>query len=315
MKYIFLVMVALFMIGAPNSYGQGQPKFVEEGSIKIDGSFSDWSGVKSIFPDFGGKPSSSDFVDAKVTKMAYSKTHLYFSIDTNKQLESWKPKSDTSAFQIYFDVDAEQATGSGKLKAYDMATIMGYEYRIEVKVLKNKKVDARLYSKMDSFNKKVAKWVPGDSFKTEGSSMEFKIPLDILNVSASGIKKVRFLFAEFANSKSKDGYSKIVYALDFSKAAAPAEAASGESSEGSEGSGGSAIWLLMVITIWIVSMLCAFAIVPKAGLSTGMALINIIPFFGQLAFLFILAFNQWPLHKDYNALENRLKELESQDEY
>lgn len=313
MKFINLLVVALLTLLTANAYAQGQPKYVDEGTIKIDGSSSDWSGVTNIFSDFGGKSPSGDFVDVKVTKLAYNKSSLYFSIDTNKQLNSWTPKSDISVFQIYFDVDAEQATGSSKLKAYDVATIMGYEFRLEVIIQKRGKAQARLYSKMDGFKKKVARWVPENSFKCSGSNMEFQIPLDILNIPASGIRKVRFLFAEFANSKTAAGYSKIVYTLDFNKAAEAVTAATEESSGGS--SGGFGIWQLMVITIWIVCMLCAFAIVPKAGLSTGMALVNIIPFFGQLAFLFILAFNQWPLHKDYNALENRLKKLESQDEY
>lgn len=312
MKLINLLIVVFITIFTTNTYGQGQPKYVEEGTISIDGSSSDWSGVTGILSDFGAKSPSSDFVDVKATKMAYSKSHFYFSIDTNVQLGSWKPKQNTSAFQIYFDVDAEQATGNTKMKAYDIAAIMGYEYRIEVSVLKSNSVQAKLYTKMNNFNKEESSWKASENFKTSGSTMEFKIPLDLLKITASGKKRVRFLFAEYANSKSAEGYKKVVYPLDFSAANKPAvekEAASSESS------GGFGIWHLMVITIWIVAMLCSFAIAPKAGLSTGVALVNIIPFFGQLAFLFILAFNKWPLHKDYESLENKIRELESQDQY
>jgi hypothetical protein len=138
------------------------------------------------------------------------------------------------------------------------------------------------------------------------------VSLDTINVINEGLTKVRFLFAEFANSKKGDGYSKIVYALNFKatakESAGVAEAGGGEDS-------GFGIWHLMVLTIWIVSILCAFAIAPKAGLSTGLALINLVPFLGQLAFLFILAFNKWPLHADYHALEERIRELEQQEEY
>ena len=301
MKYMNLLVVVFIAIFTTNTYGEVQPKYVDEGTISIDGSFSDWSGVTNIFSDFGSESPSGNFVDVKATKLAYSKTHLYFSINTNVQLGRWKPKQDTSAFQIYFDVDAEQETGSPAIRAYGAALIKGYEYRIEVSVLESNKVQAKLYSQMNDFDKEVASWTASENFKTKASLMEFQIPLNLLDITPSGVKRVRFLFAEFANSKSEKGYDKVVRSLDFRSV--------------TESSGGFGIWHLMVITIWIVAMLCSFAIVPKVGLSTGVALINILPFIGQLAFLFILAFNKWPLHKDYELLEKRVKELEAEDQY
>lgn len=298
------------MVLSVNSYSQSAPVYVPEGIIKIDGDVSDWSETKTLFSDLGSKSPSGDFVDVKQSKVAFNKTDLLFYFKTNVLLGDWKPKEDISILQIYFDVDADQNTGSGKGKAYK-ADIMGYEFRIEIKVATSGRVSADLYSKSDGFNSTVASWKSTSEFAAKGSSMEFKIPVETLNIPNSGIVKVRFLFAEFANSTTRAGYPIIIYPLNFNEAnKAQNSTASGESS-----GGGFGIASLMVLTIWIISILCGFAIVPKAGLGTGVALINIVPFIGQIAFLFILAFNKWPLHNDYNKLEKKIADLESQDEY
>ncbi|MCM8533427.1 MAG: hypothetical protein NE330_19830 [Lentisphaeraceae bacterium] len=309
-NFSFLIFSLLVMLSV-NSFSQAAPVYVPEGTIKIDGDVSDWSGTATLFSDLGAKSPNGDFVDVKQSKVAFNKTHLLFNFKTNAILNEWKPKEDISILQIYFDVDANQNTGCDKLKAYE-AKIMGYEFRVEVKVDTSGKISADLYSKSDGFNSKVNSWDSSSDFSAKGSSMEFRIPLDTLNIPNSGVAKVRFLFAEFANSKSGAGYTKIVYPLNFKQLE---KDATSEASEEAGSSSSSSIYLLMVIATWIISLLCGFAIVPKAGLGSGVALINIIPFIGQIVFLFILAFNKWPLHDDYNKLEKKIADLENQDQY
>jgi len=303
--YQFLVLSVFF---TQSILAQGAPKLVKDGAISIDGDTSDWSGVDKL-KDVLTAGAAADFVDVKTAKLAYDTQNFYFLFDFNKEIGKWKPKNDLDVFQIYFDVDANQNTGSSKLKAYE-AKIMGYEYRLEYKIQKSGKPTIKLFSKASSFNKEIANLSDkADVYSADGKAIEFKLSLEELNVPNEGQTKVRFLFAEFANSKKSEGYMKVTYALNF-KSKAEETKSSGADTEGSSEPSGFGIFHLMVITIWIVSMLCAFAIAPKAGLSSGLAMINIIPFFGQLAFLFILAFNKWPLHDDYNALEERLKEFE-----
>ena len=55
--------------------------------------------------------------------------------------------------------------------------------------------------------------------------------------------------------------------------------------------------------------LTSFVIFPKSGYSASLAAVNLVPFAGQFAVLFILAFMRWPIHEDYNKLKQHIDEM------
>ena len=281
-----------------------------EDAIKIDGNDSDWSGIKAFKDPFCGTK-QKDTVDVKTLHAVFTKTHFIYKFVLDPEPSKFSAKNDLSILQVVYDVDNNKSTGATSKQLFYKHKATGFERRIEVVINKNKEVTAKVYSSDNNFGKVLKTWKSGsENFSVKGNVVEMKVPYELINFKPqSGLNKLRMYFAEFANSTGNSGYEPLSLTLDYSSLN-KVESKEDSSSKSSDGGGGSKIYLLMLATIWLVSILCGFAIAPKAGLSNGVAAINFIPFIGQLAFLFILAFGQWPLHKDYQKLEDRLREFD-----
>ena len=193
-------------------------------------------------------------------------------------------------FAFAFDSDHNKKTGSKGYALFNKLKITGFNHRLNVRMT-NTELKAVLYSEHNNFGQYVGLI---EEISLKGDKLELAIPFDEIGISSDDIQNIRLLFAEYANHKEKGGYSYKIFHVDLSsKLLIPID-----------------IWQLMLITFWVLSILCAFAIAPKAGLSNKTASLNFIPFIGQVAFLFILAFKPWPIHKDYHFLEREVKDLE-----
>ena len=303
-KFIILIFIVLStMLASADS----PPSPFAEGQIKIDGDSSDWNSASPFMNEFGISSSSSDAIDAKSFHMGFSKSNFYFKVILSPSPDSFDAKEELSIMQIMFDADMNDSTGNRDHKVYKVIP-KGFETRFELFITPQKDIIGRLYSEEDGFMREIKEWKSGSEYlASKNGNVEIKIPYSLINFSP-GAKQagIRMLFAEYANMTDKGGYSKQSIKLDFA-VLNTIPAVSAEKGK-VESEGGFTIWKLIVLALWIVSILCSFAIAPKAGLSTGLAAINFIPFLGQIAFLFILAFGQWPMHKDYQKLEDRLRE-------
>ncbi|MCM8528084.1 MAG: hypothetical protein NE327_16295 [Lentisphaeraceae bacterium] len=306
--FVNKLFVIIFMFAAVLSISADSPPSpLAQDQIKIDGDSSDWNSISPFMDEIGISSSSSDFVDAKSFHMGFSKSEFLFKVILSPSPGSFDAKEELSIMQIMFDADMNDSTGNRDSKVYKVIP-KGFETRFELFITPSKNIIGRLYSHEDNFGRVLKEWNSGSEFLASANgNVEIKIPYSLINFSPGANQAgIRMLFAEHANMTDKGGYSKQSLKLDFAvlntiPAAQPEKAAEGKSRF--------TIWHLIVITIWVVSILCSFAIAPKAGLSSGLAAINFIPFLGQIAFLFILAFGQWPMHKDYQKLEDRLREF------
>ena len=307
----FLVYSVLaFIFGYTAMAENPFPPFAED-QIKIDGDASDWSGVKAFKDPFCGPKKGNDTIDVKSLHAGFTKTHFIYKMVLNPSPDSFSGKATTSIVQIVFDSDNNKSTGASNSELIYKLKALGFDYRVEVSINKDKEISATLFSKDNGFNKKIEDWKNGsENLSVKGDILELKVPYDLIKFKpSSGMTKLRMYFAEFANSEGNSGYAPLSLTLDYS-ALNSVKANNSSDSESSAVDGGFDIYHLIIITIWIVSILCGFSIAPKAGLTAGVAAINFIPFVGQLVFLFILAFGQWPLHKDYQKLEDRLREFD-----
>ncbi|NQZ59928.1 MAG: hypothetical protein HRT88_20945, partial [Lentisphaeraceae bacterium] len=262
---------------------------VDKTSITIDGSDDDWQNITPIFEDFGAKSNSTkpNVIDVQKFSMAHDKNKLYIFATLNKVPIKDQP---SLIFALAFDSDHNKKTGSKAYPLFNKAKITGFNHRLAVRMT-NTEIKAELYSEYNNFGQ-YAGLIEDISLK--GDKLEIAIPLDEIGINSDDIQKIRILFAEYANHTIKDGYSHKSFEVDLStKLIVPID-----------------IWQLMLITVWVLTILCAFTIAPKAGLSNKVAALNFIPFIGQVAFLFILAFKPWPIHKDYHFLEREVKDLE-----
>lgn len=306
-KKVFIFFVILSISLGSAVFADSPPSPLAPGQIKIDGDGSDWSEISPFMNEFGVSSNSKDAIDAKNFHIGFTKNDLYFKVVLNPSPSGFAVKDDISILQIMFDSDMNDSTGNRDSKVYKVIP-KGFETRFELSLNKNKEVIGRLYSKDGNFNEIIKEWKSGsENLGVKDNSVEIKIPYNLIKFTpAQKDVRIRMLFAEFANMTDKGGYSKQSLKLDFAALNTIPKVTSGGDSTSKSGF---SIWHLIVLTLWIVSILCSFAIAPKAGLSPGLAAINLIPFLGQLAFLFILAFGQWPMHKDYQKLEDRLREF------
>ena len=307
MKKILLCLIIISSCVINGAFADSPPSPLAPGQITVDGDSSDWSDISPFMNEFGVSSSAKDSIDAKSFHMGFTKSDFYFNVVLSPSPTSFSAKEDLSIMQLMFDADTNDSTGNREAKVYKVIP-KGFETRFELILTKNNQLVGKLFSKDDEFKKVIKEWKAGSAnLAASGDNVEIRIPYNLINFKP-GQKDatIRILFAEYANMADKGGYSKQSLKLDF----AILENLSAVSSESGAATGGSgfSIWHLIVLTLWVVSILCGFAIAPKAGLSMGLAAINIIPFLGQLAFLFILAFGQWPMHKDYQKLEDRLRE-------
>ncbi len=308
-KIIFsTVLTVLFTFSA---IGENPfPPFAED-QIKIDGDDSDWSGIEAFKEPFCGPKKGNDTIDVKSLHAGFTKTHFIYKMVLDPSPAAFSAKGSTSIMQIVYDSDNDKSTGASKDSLIYKLKAEGFERRVEISINNKKEITASLYSKENGFNKKIKDWKNGSgNLSVKGDVLELKVPYDLLAFKPeSGPTKLRMYFAEFANSEGKLGYAPLSLTLDYS-ALKTVVAKNSSGTKSSDEKSDFNIYHLMLITIWIVSILCGFAIAPKAGLTTGIAALNLIPFLGQLVFLFILAFGQWPLHKDYHKLEDRLREFD-----
>jgi len=287
------------------------PQQFADGKLKVDGKKTDWGSTKALYDDLGAGVIDKKLIDVQKLYMGYDSENLYIYTTFSEDPTS---KSNVQIFSMSFDSDATGSTGnSEKYNVYEKAPISGFNHRVDIAVA-NSKLEVKLFSSASNLGKFLNNV---STFTLSGNVLEMSIPLVDLDIDAEKDSKVRIFFAEFANSTAKSGYSK--KSFSFSKKMSVEEAAEADAKEAattdSAKSNGSStgfyILLLMLGTVWGVSILCAFAIAPKAGLSSGTAAISLIPFAGTIIFLFILAFGKWPLHKDYSKLEAQNRELES----
>jgi hypothetical protein len=290
------------------------PTLIEEGKIKLDGEAGDWFQNKAILSEFGKAEKKPGKVTVSLFHMAYTKSQFVFKAFLSPQIEKFKSNADQSILHINFDLDSNPATGiSGEgYLILKPSSYRGYEYRYDLLKVRGKLV-GRLYSSKDKFSKPIKEWQNGDKLlRGKKNNAEFAVPYNLMGFKASGKKKVKILFTEVSNAQTREdgtgGFKSKIFSLDYSKVVASSKSSSSDSGDAT--TGGLNIMHLILITLWIVSILCSFAIVPKAGLSTGLAAINLVPFIGQIIFLFILAFTEWPLHKDYQNLEDRISDYE-----
>ena len=305
----FILKTLLLFVFSFSAIAENPFPPLAEDAITIDGNDSDWSGVEAFKDPFGlGK--KGDSIDVKSLHAGFTQSHFVYKVVLDPDPGSFSPKETTSILQILYDPDANESTGSNSSQVYKIKP-KGFHSRVELSINKNKEIIATLYSNDNDFNKKVKEWKNGsENLAVKGNIVELKVPYDIINFKpSSGLTPLRIYFAEFSNKDSKSGYVPLNLTLDYGSLKTAAVSKS-SSSESGKKEGGFNIFHLMIITTWIVSILCGFAIAPKAGLSTGIAAVNLIPFLGQLIFFFILAFGQWPLHKDYQKLEDRLREFD-----
>ena len=313
-RRILILLIVLLGILPASTFADSPPSAVAENQIKIDGDGGDWSSIDAFKSSFGGSKKGSDTVDVKSLHMAFTKTDFYFKAELDPSPDGFGGNGEVSIMQVIFDADVNDSTGNRSAKIYKVIP-KGFETRFEL-VIKNKKIIGRLYSHENDFKNKVKEWKAGSAnLAVNGGTVEFKVPFDLVKfIPASGFTNLRLYLCEFANMAEQLGYNKISLKLDFGsidklKAVDPG---SSNSDVDSKSEGGFSIASLTILALWIVSILCGFAIAPKAGFSNGIAAINFIPVVGQLIFLFILAFGQWPLHKDYQKIENRLREFDEE---
>lgn len=282
---------------------------VLEDQIKIDGDASDWSGIDVFKEPFCGPKKDDKTIDVKSLHAAFTETHFIYKMVLDPSPQSFS-NDKVSIMQVVYDADNNKSTGATSEQLIYKLKAAGFETRIELSI-SNKEISASLYSYENDFNKKIQEWKNGsENLGVKGNTVELKVPYDLIKFKpSSALTTLRMYFAEFSNSEGNLGYAPLNLTLDYS-ALKDLTAKSSSEAESSDKKGGFDIYHLMLITIWIVSILCSFAIAPKAGLTPGMAALNFIPFIGQLVFLFILAFGQWPLHKDYQKLEDRLREFD-----
>jgi hypothetical protein len=309
--YLFILFVSTL-----TGLAQTGPVLIADSQIKIDGSASDWTSSQLITKSFGKSTPKGGFIDVSLFHLAYTPSKFVFKAFVNPSIEKYTPDGDEeSILHISFDLDADDKTGSSadfKYLILNPGSYKGYEYRYDLLKVKGDIV-GRLYSHKDGFKKPVKVWKNGDAMLNgKKNNIEFAVPYDVLGFEADGKKKVKLRFVEVGHAQViKDGtgaFSGKILTLDFTK---PVK----EVNEEEVSESGFSIWHLILLTLWVVSILCSFAIAPKAGLSPGLAAINLLPFIGQVIFLFILAFGEWPLHKDFNKLEARIRDYEEQPGY
>ena len=312
MKSIAFTSIALYFFCTSIVSAQSiAPTLIEEGKIKLDGDAGDWFQNKAILSEFGKAGKKPGKVTVSLFHMAYTKSQFVFKAFLSPQIEKFKSDADQSILHINFDLDSNPDTGiSGEgYLTLKPSSYKGYEYRYDLLKVRGKLV-GRLYSSKDKFSKPIKEWQNGDKLlRGKKSNAEFAVPYNLMGFKASGKKKIKILFTEVSNAETREdgtaGFNPKAFSLDYGKVLA-----SSSSDRGDATGEGLYLMYLILITLWIVSILCSFAIVPKAGLSTGLAAINFVPFIGQIVFLFILAFTEWPLHKDYQNLEDRISDYE-----
>jgi hypothetical protein len=315
-KKLYLLILFVSTIA---SFAQTGPVLTADSKIKIDGLPSDWTSSQMITKSFGKSKGKDGFVDVSLFHLTYTPSKFIFKAFVSPSVERYSPAGDEeSILHISFDLDVDSKTGSSadfKYLILNPGSYAGYEYRYDL-LKANGGIVGRLYSHKDDFKKPIKEWKNGDALLNgKKNNIEFALPYDLIDFAPDGKKKVKLRFVEIGNAQEiKDGtgaFSGKVLTLDFTKAVKEVE----EVKEGEASESGFSIWHLILLTLWVVSILCSFAIAPKAGLSSGLAAINLLPFIGQVIFLFILAFGEWPLHKDFNKLENRIRDYEEQASY
>lgn len=63
-------------------------------------------------------------------------------------------------------------------------------------------------------------------------------------------------------------------------------------------------YLLIILVVLVLSILIFCKIFSKAGYHWAMGLLVLIPVFGQIIVLLVLAFGQWPIHRELQALKH-----------
>ena len=64
-----------------------------------------------------------------------------------------------------------------------------------------------------------------------------------------------------------------------------------------------AVYAIIILAILAVTLLVFCKIFSKAGYHWAMGLLVLVPLFGQIIVLLVLAFGQWPIHRELQALK------------
>lgn len=190
----------------------------------LDGSIKDWNGIEPLWNEGGaeGRGVSEHNVDIKQVYFKNDDQYLYvFMRCTPTIAERYKitPYSDIMG-DLYFDIDNDPATGSGKLFALDELKgeeYKGYEVRvwIPIGVMSSSKgktpcvayeirsLDNAEFSHMSDFTQ--------NSFSSRAliahgkDGIEFALPLDKLGLQSP--KTIRVLLREQSHFSQKEGYT------------------------------------------------------------------------------------------------------------
>lgn len=190
----------------------------------LDGSIKDWSGIEPIWNEAGaeGQGAFEHSVDIKQVYFKNDDRYLYvFMRCTPTIAERYKihPYSDIMG-DLYFDIDNDPATGSGKLFALDELKgeeYKGYEVRvwIPIGVMSSSKgetpyvsydirsLDNAEFSHMSDF--KQNSFSSRDLIAHGKDGIEFALPLDKLGLQSP--KTIRVLLAEQSHFSQKEGYT------------------------------------------------------------------------------------------------------------
>ncbi|MDD7986068.1 hypothetical protein PQO01_14040 [Lentisphaera marina] len=272
-------------------------------SIKIDGSIQDWKSIPYLSKNFGInlKPPYTDIMSIK---MAMDQEHIYLLLNTKNHVGAIK---DEAFLKILFDVDNNKATGSDEnLRLNKYVKAPGFEYAIPVK-LNNKAVpyyDIYNISKKGTAPKKVVSY-SADSIMnaSKGNYMEIAIPFAKILKDEHTISRI--IFSEVGQESNwKDAKSYLNMNIDFSDRnkkevmSVEEKVALQEKLESSF----SVAWII-VLGLGLSLFWPAIAICKKAGFSSSLAAVCIIPVLGPFIFMWIICFNNWKLHSSFCAQE------------
>ena len=188
----------IFFCSAFYAFSQGVgPTLINDSKIKLDGSPGDWSGIKPIMTEMGGGRKDGE-VDVKTFHMNYTPTKAVFKALISPTIEKHEG-GDKSILQLNIDVDNDNTTGISPTTYIKLTSksYKGYEFRYDLLITKDKKAIARLYSHKDQFKKAVKEYTNLGATK---NTIEFEIPYADIGYTASGKNKIKFLFAEMANT-------------------------------------------------------------------------------------------------------------------
>ena len=190
----------------------------------LDGSIKDWSGIEPIWNEGGaeGRGAFEHYVDIKQVYFKNDDRYLYVFMRCDPTVaERYKIQPYSGDIgDLYFDIDNDPATGSGKVFESDKfkgEKYRGYEVRVwipigvfsssgqsspcasyEVRLLENEKFSVHGIYKQASYSE-------NDLISHGPDGIEFALPLDKLGIKT--LTTIRVLLKESSHFSEEQGYS------------------------------------------------------------------------------------------------------------